>query len=121
LALDLDSLESGENRADYPFAIMRGRAQCYDSAMLEAFAKLRSDAQGVQMVELQIRDLVIGMIFGEDLKSASSVLLVARGQEVTAGLLERLRNFPADVANRQIVRMIPQKTAVPPAPASVSR
>jgi CheY-like chemotaxis protein len=121
LALDLDLLESGENRADYPFAIMRGRPQCYDSAMLEALAKLRGDAQGVQMVELQIRDLVIGMVFGEDLKSASGVLLVARGQEVTTGLLERLRNFPADVANRQIVRMIPQKTTVPSATVSVSR
>jgi hypothetical protein len=37
------------------------------------------------------------------------VLLVARGQEVTTGLLERLRNFPADVANRQVVPMISQK------------
>jgi response regulator RpfG family c-di-GMP phosphodiesterase len=110
VALDFDSLESGENRADYPFAILRGRAGCYDAAILEAFAKLRGDSQGVEMLELQIRDLVIGMIFGEDLKSAAGVLLVARGQEVTTGLLERLRNFPADVANRQIVRMIPQKT-----------
>jgi hypothetical protein len=40
--------------------------------------------------------------------------LVARGQEVTTGLLERLRNFPADVARRQIVRMIPQKAAAHP-------
>jgi CheY-like chemotaxis protein len=121
LALDLDFLESGENRADYPFAIMRGRAGCYGSVMLEALAKLRGDAQGIQMVELQIRDLVIGMVFGEDLKSASGVLLVARGQEVTAGLLERLRNFPADVADSQIVRMIPQKTAQTPALAGATR
>jgi hypothetical protein len=97
-------------RADYPFAILRGRAGSYDAVILEAFAKLRGDSQGVEMLELQIRDLVIGMIFEEDLKSAAGVLLVARGQEVTTGLLERLRNFPAEVANRQIVRMILQKT-----------
>ena len=63
------------------------------------------------MLELQIRDLAIGMVFGDDLKSSTGVLLVARGQEVTTGLLERLRNFPADVANKQIVRMIAPKPA----------
>ena len=53
------------------------------------------------MLELQIKDLTIGMMFGEDLKSGSGVFLVARGQEVTTGLLERLRNIPADVADRR--------------------
>jgi len=114
LALDLDSLESGENRAEHPLAILRGRAGLYDQVILEAFAKLRGDSQDVRMLELQIRDLKIGMVFGEDLKSSSGLLLVARGQEVTTGLLERLRNFPADVANKQIVRMISQKPATNP-------
>jgi hypothetical protein len=73
------------------------------------------------MVELQIRELRIGMVFGEDLKSSSGMLLVARGQEVTAGLLERLRNFPADVANRSLVRMISPKVGVGPVLAGASR
>jgi hypothetical protein len=47
--------------------------------------------------------------------------LVARGQEVTAGLLERLRNFPADVANRQVVRMIPQRAAAHLVPVGAVR
>lgn len=121
LALDLDSLESGENRADYPLAIRRGRTDCYDAFILDAFAKLRGDSQHVRMLELQIKDLRIGMVFGEDLKSGSGVLLVARGQEVTTGLLERLRNFPADVANRQVVRMISQKAPAHPVPAGAVR
>jgi response regulator RpfG family c-di-GMP phosphodiesterase len=106
IALDFDSLQSEESPAMYPFAIMRGRTGHYDPAMLEAFAKLHGDSQTVRLVELQIRDLAIGMIFGEDLKSAAGVLLVARGQEVTPGLLQRLRNVPADVAGRRSVRMI---------------
>ena len=121
LALDLDSLESGDNRADYPLAILRGRPDCYDAVILDAFAKLRGDSQDVHMLELQIKDLTIGMVFGEDLKSGSGVLLVARGQEVTTGLLERLRNFPADVANRQVVRMISQKAPAHPVPAGAVR
>ena len=121
LALDLDSLESGENRADYPFAILRGRVGCYDLTILDSFAKLRGDSQDVRMLELQIRELAIGMVFGEDLKSPSGVLLVARGQEVTAGLLERLRNFPDDIARRQVVRMIPQKAGAHPGPVGAVR
>jgi hypothetical protein len=106
IALDFDSLQSEESSAIHPFAIMRGRIGYYDPAILEEFAKLHGDSGTVRLVELQIRDLAIGMIFGEDLKSAAGVLLVARGQEVTPGLLERLRNIPADVAGRRSVRMI---------------
>ena len=120
IALDLDSPESGENRATAPFAILRGRSGSYDSVILEALAHLRGDSQDIRMVECQIRELAIGMVFGEDLKSPTGVLLVARGQEVTAGLLERLRNFPADVTNRQIVRMISPKVGVGPVLAGVS-
>lgn len=120
IALDLDSLESDENRVTAPFAVLRGRSGSYDPDILEALAKLRGDSQDVRMVELQIRELRIGMVFGEDLKSSSGMLLVARGQEVTAGLLERLRNFPADVANRSLVRMISPKVGVGPVLAGVS-
>ncbi|HEY0703287.1 MAG TPA: HD domain-containing phosphohydrolase [Candidatus Acidoferrales bacterium] len=114
IALDFDSLQSEEPPATYPFAIMRGRIGCYDPAILEAFAKLHGESQTVQMVELQIRDLTVGMIFGQDLKSAAGVLLVARGQEVTPGLLERLRNVPADMADRRSVRMIAPSAAAYP-------
>jgi len=63
IGLDLDSLESGENRATAPFAVLRGRSGSYDSVILEAFAKLRGDSQDVRPVELQNRELAIGMVF----------------------------------------------------------
>jgi hypothetical protein len=46
------------------------------------------------------------MVFGEDLKSSKRLLLIARGQEVTPALLERMRNFSPELANREPVRMI---------------
>jgi response regulator RpfG family c-di-GMP phosphodiesterase len=119
IALDFDSLQSDEASAAHPFAIMRGRTGSYDPAILEAFAKLHGDSQAVRLIELQMRDLAIGMVFGEDLKSAAGVLLVARGQEVTAGLLERLRNIPTDVAGRRGVRMIAPGPVTNPALATV--
>lgn len=47
-----------------------------------------------RLVDVEMRDLVIGMVFGEDLKSPSGVLRDARGQEVNTGLLECLRHLP---------------------------
>jgi hypothetical protein len=43
--------------------------------------------------ELSLRDVKSGMLLAADVEAASGMLLVARGQRVTAQLLERLRNF----------------------------
>ena len=53
-----------------------------------------------------MKDVGVGMVFGEDLKSGKGLLLIARGQEVTPALLERLRNFSAELAIREPVRML---------------
>jgi hypothetical protein len=53
-----------------------------------------------------VKDVTVGMTFGEDLKSGKGLLLIARGQEVTPALLERMRNFSAELAIREPVRML---------------
>ncbi|MFO7180311.1 MAG: response regulator [Pseudomonadota bacterium] len=44
--------------------------------------------------EISIRELRLGMVFADDLVSRSGVLLIRRGHEVSAGLLERIRHLP---------------------------
>ena len=58
------------------------------------------------MHELTLRDIAAGMFFGEDVKSARGLLLIARGQEVTPSLLERVRNFSSELGIREPIRMI---------------
>jgi response regulator RpfG family c-di-GMP phosphodiesterase len=117
IALDFDLLDAGEAHSDHPFAIMRGRKGWYDPVILEAFAAMRGSAQDkIQLLELSIREVAVGMVFGEDLKSVKGLLLIARGQEVTPALLERMRNFSPDLAIREPVRMIlPSPTNIQPA------
>ncbi|MFZ3215770.1 MAG: HD domain-containing phosphohydrolase [Candidatus Acidiferrales bacterium] len=106
IALDFDLLESEANSSDHPFAIMRGRKGCYDPRILDALAAMRGNSQEkVQMLELSVREVAVGMVFGEDLKSSKGLLLIARGQEVTPALLERMRNFSPELAIREPVRM----------------
>ncbi|MFZ0521320.1 MAG: HD domain-containing phosphohydrolase [Candidatus Acidiferrales bacterium] len=112
IALDFDSLDGGDAHSDHPFAIMRGRKGWYDPVILEAFAGMRGSGQDkLQMLELSVREVAVGMVFGEDLKSSKGLLLIARGQEVTPTLLERMRNFSPELAIREPVRMILQSSA----------
>jgi hypothetical protein len=69
---------------------------------------------------LTLRDIVAGMLFGEDVKSAKGLLLIARGQEVTPSLLERVRNFWSELGIRERIRMIERlPTSTPSTPVPV--
>jgi response regulator RpfG family c-di-GMP phosphodiesterase len=112
VALDFDLLESGDAAKDHPMAIMRGRKGWYDPEILQVFAAMRGNPQDkTQMLELAVREVRVGMTFGEDLKSGKGLLLIARGQEVTPALLERMKNFSAELAIREPVRMLLQNPA----------
>jgi hypothetical protein len=90
-----------------PFDIMRCRVGTYDPEILEAFAELRGRGKKeAREHELTLRDMKAGMFFGEDVKSAKGLLLIARGQEVTPSLLERIRNFSSELGIREPIRMI---------------
>jgi response regulator RpfG family c-di-GMP phosphodiesterase len=107
IALDFDLLEAGGNPAEQPMAVMHGREGWYDPHILEAFAGMRGISQEkAPMLERRVNDITVGMTFGEDLKSGKGLLLIARGQEVTPALLERMRNFSAELAIREPVRML---------------
>jgi hypothetical protein len=55
------------------------------------------------------------MFFDEDVKSAKGLLLIARGQEVTPGLLERIRNFSFELGIHEPIRMVVHRLAQQPA------
>ena len=55
--------------------------------------------------ELKIQDLALGMSFLDDVRTASGTLLIARGHDVTLGVLERIRNFHHSVGVREPIRV----------------
>jgi response regulator RpfG family c-di-GMP phosphodiesterase len=118
LALDFDTLES--EREDHPFDTLRSRNGCYDPALLEAFATLQgSSKREIALHELKLRQIEAGMVFGEDVRSSKGLLLIARGQQVTPGLQERVRNFPAELGIREPIRMIVKPDKAEPESAAV--
>lgn len=98
-------------------AILRAGPDPYDPALLDALADaataLSEAIHGVHMADLQI-----GMVLAAPVTSRSGVLLVNPGQEISEGLLIRLRNFAAledGVSEPLLVRRMPVVTAGAPA------
>lgn len=116
VVVDYDVVESDPGAIEHPFDVLRSRSGWYDPVIVEALAELQGGGRREVVVqELHLRDLGVGMSFDEDVKSAKGLLLIARGQEVTPGLLERVRNFSSELGIHEPIRMVVRQLAQNPA------
>jgi len=117
--LDLDTLEARGTPADSALDVLRGREGEYDPAVLEALAHT-SWSQGTfeDVREVPVDGLRVGMVLLDPVESTDGRLLVAQGQEVSVGLLERLRNFATNIGVKQPLRALVRTSASPAAPAA---
>jgi response regulator RpfG family c-di-GMP phosphodiesterase len=95
VALDYDPLDSRGVPAAQAVAAMRRRAGVYDPAVLDALERLRNNGEQRSVGPVRVSDLRAGMHLAADVRSTGGMLLMGRGQVVTEGLLERLRNIAA--------------------------
>lgn len=106
VALDFDELQARGFSSALALDTLRGRAGWYDRAILEAFAELPVIREAdVEVIELPLRALRPGMVFAEDVTTTTGVLFIARGQEVTPTLLERIQNLPRIIEVVEPVRV----------------
>jgi response regulator RpfG family c-di-GMP phosphodiesterase len=89
---DFCTEEARRRSAADAIVTLRARSSFYDPDVLEALAE-ECGPRAPVIKELSLRDVKSGMLLAADVEAASGMLLVARGQRVTAQLLERLRNF----------------------------
>jgi response regulator RpfG family c-di-GMP phosphodiesterase len=106
LVLDFDLLESQGLARDVAIDTLRGRKGWYDPDLLDALAAHCGYDQPQQRVlEIELAAVRPGMIFVEDIRTTTGILLIARGQEVTERLAERILNFQHVVEAKQKVRV----------------
>jgi ActR/RegA family two-component response regulator len=117
IALDYERLESQRTAPEEALRILRGRTPRYDRPILDALAAvLERQLSGEVILEVQLGDVVPGMIFADDVRSAvDGTLMISRGQEVTASLVSRIQNYWTDIPISALVRVTWGRT-----PASVS-
>jgi len=94
IAADYDALETAGMKVQMAFDTMRNREGHYDPEILQEFFKHKGTVATKEEVrEVSSRDVTVGMVFAEDVRTSTGILLVARGYEVTPSFVERLRNF----------------------------
>jgi response regulator RpfG family c-di-GMP phosphodiesterase len=96
-ASDFDLLESQGYSAESAIETMRARMGWYDPALLEAISRLRiHPSREARILQIPLSAVRPGMVFTEDVKSRFGLVLIARGQEATPGLVERVKNLAMD-------------------------
>lgn len=109
-AVDFEALELQGHSATHALDLMRSHAESYDPALLEAIKAVRGVDHSQEIREVRLADLQVGMVFAEDVKTDVGTLLVGRGFEVTAGVVERVRNIRRGTV-KEPVRVIMPRTA----------
>lgn len=106
IALDFDALETLGMPRVTALETLGSRAGVYDPDLLAAFTQLLGAREQVVVVkELSLPLLQPGMVFIDDVRSKGGALLIARGHEVTASLIERIRNFSHSGGVREPLRV----------------
>lgn len=92
IAVDYAKLDAEGATKSIALGAMRSRGG-YDRRLLDTFAGVIGGDVEVELREVTISELRVGMTLADDVLSARGGLLVARGQGVSDQLIERLRNL----------------------------
>jgi response regulator RpfG family c-di-GMP phosphodiesterase len=104
--LDLDVFETRGGTPQAALEAIRERTGWYDPGIVQAVAEMRQvELRSRRVVEVEVKAVLPGMVLAEDVRTVQGLLLVARGQEVSDRLVERLRNSQDLLEPRQMVHV----------------
>lgn len=107
IASDFDLLQCRGREPHEALAELRARGGVYDAELLRQFEETVGYlGPGIRTVDLFLREVEIGMVFAEDVIAPNGVMLIARGQDVTQTLLERIQGHWAELGSNNRLRMI---------------
>ena len=93
LVSDLDDLlRGGTSHADAATELRRNAAR-YDADLLGALGSAQPPVTEDGVVEVTLEELEAGMVLVDEVVTHTGVALVPSGQQITVGLVERIRNF----------------------------
>lgn len=93
-AIDFDLLEARGEPANLAIDTLRTKTGHYTAPVLDALAAVRGRVRAHDVQDVPLAVLKPGMVIAEDVMMTNGGLLVARGFEITPGLLARLKNYP---------------------------
>lgn len=102
VANDLEELQARGETAERCVDLIRTRKRRYDPSVVDAYEKLvRAGGLDFRTRGLTVGELRTGLTLADDVVLKSGAMLVPKGQEITVGLLERIKNFEQSGAVQQ--------------------
>lgn len=92
VALDFDQLVVWGLPPVSALAELRRRNKRHNPRLLDALENLPAGSNDKDLTRIELKDLGIGMVVCEDIRTRAGACVISKGQEVTYPLLERLRN-----------------------------
>lgn len=93
VALDYDAARWGGRDEIDAVTKLAGHPERYDPEVFAALRVVVGFQESLHRTEIALKELVPGMSLAEDLKTGDGMVVVAKGQEVTPMLCQRIRNF----------------------------
>jgi len=114
VVLDYDDMASHNVPWQEALARLQQQWGMYDPAVLKALgdALIQQEVGDRYLLkEVAVKDLVLNMIFADDVVSTKGVLVITKGQEVSVPIILRLRNFVSNAVIKEPLRVL---VAAPP-------
>ncbi len=111
VALDLDRQLARDLEVKPALDQLRRQAGVYLPEVLDALEDLKVQPDKTVVKAVTVAELDTWMILNEDVRAGSGMLIASKGQEVTATVLGRLRNFAKNIGVAEPIRVIIQPPA----------
>lgn len=107
IAADCVALEAHRISGAQAVDRLRERPGWYDPDLLDHLSELHGDGSRQNAVlEVELRAVQPGMVFAEEVRTSTGVLLVARGREATPRMIDRIRSLEPHIPLRERVYVL---------------
>ena len=108
LALAFDNLRLMKVPNDEIIARLRSRNTEFDGRLVDELRSIKPQEARMELRKVPVSKLATGMILQQDIRTSLGVLVVAKGQEVTRALLNKLDNFSrVGAIEKEIMALVP--------------
>jgi FixJ family two-component response regulator len=108
LALAFDNLRLMKVPNDEIIARLRSRNAEFDGKLVDELRGIKPQEARMELRKVPVSKLATGMILQQDIRTSLGVLVVAKGQEVTRALLNKLDNFSrVGAIEKEIMALVP--------------
>ncbi|MEJ5299581.1 MAG: HD domain-containing phosphohydrolase [Thermodesulforhabdaceae bacterium] len=106
IALDFDLFLYRNHKPYEAYEIMSKRSGVYDPKILPVLRKIVHIQSEYEPALVKIEELKEGMIISEDLFTVDGRLLIRQGHEVSAPLIEKLKNFAKTIGVEEPIKVL---------------